>query len=307
MLAVFLTTFCENENRIAGSMIVTQSTAFPCRFLTHNIRHETSSPFEGEQLWAERRDPLLRELVYHTRNLDAFVCLQEVLHSQLVDIENGLAGVVGEQWEYIGVGRDDGLTEGEYSPIFYRPAVWNLRHWETVWLSETPEVPSKGWDASSIRIVTIGVFTHRIGGHTVLLMNTHFDDQGSLARSGAAHLVLRKTREYQQGLFGHELTGVFLAGDLNSEQHQEAYQVLTSSHSPLLDTASHAPGLAQYGDWITWTGFGHEPEPPSRLDYVFLSRQSPWRIQGHAVLPNRFEDGVFLSDHRAVVLDVAKV
>lgn len=299
-------------------MNLTQSSAFPCRFLSHNIRYATSSPFEGERPWAERRERLLSELVYHTRNLDAFVCLQEVLHAQLVDIENGLAGVgggIGEEWEYIGVGRDDGQTQGEYSPIFYRPAVWDLRHWETVWLSETPDVPSKGWDASSIRIITIGVFTHRIGGHTVLVMNTHFDDQGSQARAEAAHLVLRKIHEYQQqqespgpgpGSFGRELTGVFLTGDLNSEQHQEAYQTLTSTDSPLLDSATKASGLAQYGDWITWTGFGHEPEPPSRLDYVFLSRESPWRVQGHAVLPNRFEDGLYLSDHRAVVVDVTK-
>jgi hypothetical protein len=29
-----------------------------------------------------------------------------------------------------------------------------------------------------------------------------------------------------------------------------------------------------------------------------------WRVQGYAVLPNRFEDGIYISDHRAVVGDV---
>lgn len=271
-----------------------------CRILTQNIRYATTAPFEGERPWAERRDPLLRELNYHTRNLEAFICLQEVLHAQLVDLEQGLPG-----WAHIGVGRDDGRTQGEYSPIFYQPAVWELRHWETVWLSETPDVPSKGWDASSIRIVTVGVFTHRVGGHTLLLLNTHFDDQGSQARAEAAQLVLRKIQHYQQdNRFGRDLE-VVLTGDLNSEQHQEAYQILTSPDSPVVDTATLVSGLALYGDWITWTGFGHEPEPPSRLDYIFLARQSVWHVQGHAVLPNRFEDGLYLSDHRAVVADMA--
>lgn len=279
---------------------------FPCRFLTHNIRFAASSLFEGERPWEERREPLLSELLYHTRNLDSFICLQEVLRTQLVDVLSGLNGREYE-WAYIGVGRDDGQTQGEYSPIFYRPAVWELRHWETVWLSETPEVPSKGWDASSIRIVTVGVFTHRTGGHTMLVMNTHLDDQGSSARSEAAHLILRRIRDYQQGDWGSVIGGkVVLAGDLNSEEHQEAYAVLTAAHSPLLDTGKEVSGIERYGDRITWTGFGHEPEPPSRLDYIFTHRESLWHILGHAVLPNRFEDGVYMSDHRAVVTDVAK-
>jgi hypothetical protein len=32
--------------------------------------------------------------------------------------------------------------------------------------------------------------------------------------------------------------------------------------------------------------------------------QPQWRVQGYAVLPNRFEDGIYISDHRAVVGDV---
>lgn len=32
--------------------------------------------------------------------------------------------------------------------------------------------------------------------------------------------------------------------------------------------------------------------------------EMPWQIEGYAVLPNRFEDGVYVSDHRAVVGDL---
>jgi hypothetical protein len=32
--------------------------------------------------------------------------------------------------------------------------------------------------------------------------------------------------------------------------------------------------------------------------------RAPWAVQGYAVLPNQFEDGVYISDHRAVVGDV---
>ncbi len=33
-------------------------------------------------------------------------------------------------------------------------------------------------------------------------------------------------------------------------------------------------------------------------------KKNCWEVSGYAVLPNRFEDGVYHSDHRAVVTDV---
>jgi endonuclease/exonuclease/phosphatase family metal-dependent hydrolase len=293
----------------------------PLRVLTHNIRYDTSSPFKGERPWKERAPRLLNELRYNIRNQDAFICLQEVLDNQLVDILSGLnpsdsttAEGAHEQfeqtWAYIGVGRDDGYKAGEYSPILYRPSVWELRHWETVWLSETPDVPSKSWDAASIRIVTIGVFTHHVGRQTVLAMSTHLDDQGSRSRSEAAHIILRKIDEYRNGRFGNIISGVFLAGDLNSEETQEAHSVLTAPESPLVDSATLVNQADYYGNHTTWTGFGYEGQDPSRIDYILLgpiadheSSDLPWEIEGYAVLANRFDDGVFSSDHRAVVVD----
>ncbi|KAL4742366.1 Endonuclease/exonuclease/phosphatase [Aspergillus similis] len=273
----------------------------PMRILTHNIRYATTSLFKGERPWKERAPRLLNELRYNTRNQDAFICLQEVLDSQLIDILSGLnssdhanSGAAAENsdhtWAYIGVGRDDGYKAGEYSPILYRPSVWELRHWETVWLSKTPEVPSKSWDAASIRIVTIGVFTHHVSRHTVLAMSTHLDDQGSRSRFEAAHIILRKIDEYRNGRFGNIISGIFLAGDLNSEDTQEAYAVLTASASPMVDSATLVDTADYYGNQTTWTGFGYEGQDPKRIDYVLLGPALrgespdcglPWDIEGY--------------------------
>ncbi|KAL3473989.1 Endonuclease/exonuclease/phosphatase [Aspergillus californicus] len=290
-------------------------TGIPLRVLTHNIRYDTSSPFKGEQPWVERAPYLLNELRYNTRHQDAFICLQEVLDNQLTDILSGLnstteRGNPNHTWAYIGVGRNDGYKSGEYSPILYRPSVWELRNWETVWLSETPDVPSKSWDAASIRIVTIGVFTHHVGRQTILAMSTHLDDQGSRSRFEAAHIILRKIDEYQKGRFGKMISGVFLGGDLNSEDTQEAYTVLTAPWSPLVDSAKLVHMRDHYGNYTTWTGFGYEGQDPTRIDYVLLgpavsdeSHDLPWKVEGYAVLASRFDDGVYNSDHRAVVVD----
>ncbi|KAN0072831.1 Endonuclease/exonuclease/phosphatase [Elaphomyces granulatus] len=298
------------------------------RILTHNIRYATSTPFKGESPWSERKQHLLNELRFHTRhNPASFICLQEVLHGQLVDILTELNGAspavasTSMEWAYIGVGRDDGHEAGEYSPIFYRRTVWELVQWETVWLSETPTVPSKSWDAASIRIVTIGVFTHSESGKTVLALNTHLDDQGSRSRFEAAYILLAKIREYLGRGDGEGISGVFLAGDLNSEENQEAYQVLTAHRSPLVDSQQIEDPAAHYGNENTYTGFGSDEEQPARIDYILLGpahphdpdrredcelpRFLPWTMAGYAVLANRFDDGMFNSDHRAVVVDVA--
>lgn len=286
----------------------------PIRVLTHNIRYATTSPFQGERPWPERRQLLLNELQYEARHCqETFICLQEVLHNQLGDILAGLnqeAEPKASEWGYIGVGRDDGHESGEYSPIFYRKANWELIHWETVWLSKTPETPSKSWDAASVRIVTIGVFTHRQNQSTILTMNTHLDDQGSQSRFEAARIILQKISEYKKKTYNHNgltraISGIFLAGDFNSEENQEAYKEVTKS---LIDAYKEVQSAKRYGNHITWTGFGYENEAASRIDYVLVeptaNQNRRLTVSGYAALGNKFDDGIYCSDHRAVVVDL---
>jgi endonuclease/exonuclease/phosphatase family metal-dependent hydrolase len=282
----------------------------PIRILTHNIRYATTSPFKGEELWPVRAPRLLNELRYNTLyNPEAFICLQEVLHNQLTDIMSSLNNNATEsydEWAYIGVGRDDGKTAGEYSPIIYRPAVWKLEEFQTVWLSETPDRPSKGWDAASIRIVTIGVFQHRQSGSKLVAMNTHMDDQGSKARLEGAKLIVKEIGNYTGYVdsSGGGPLPLFLAGDFNSEPHQEAYEVFNAADSPVHDLRESVPEAMRYGHNNTFTGFGFEGEPNKRIDFLFLKKGSWWQARGYAVLESRFDDGVYNSDHRAVVGDV---
>lgn len=289
------------------------TSSVPIRILTHNIRYATSSPFQGEEPWPKRRQLMLNELQYHTRhNQESFICLQEVLHVQLVDILSGLnssnsvSSKDEDQWAYIGVGRDDGKEAGEYAPIFYRPATWELLDFKTVWLSKTPWVPSKSWDAASIRIVTIGVFKHRESRKTVLALNTHLDDQGAQSRLEAAKIILEQIKEYSTE-YEDWFSVVFLAGDFNSKEDDGAYQTLTSSDSTLLDSQKLVSSEYHYGNENTFTGFGFESVPPKRIDYVLLgpsgNEYPTWNVEGYSVQASRFDDKVYNSDHRAVVVD----
>lgn len=282
---------------------VSVNEGIPVRLLTHNIRYATSNPFPGEELWTVRQPKLCSELLFHTASVPAsFICLQEVLHKQIVDISSALNA--GDEWDYIGVGRDDGAEAGEYSPIFYRPSVWKLETWRTVWLSETPDKPGKGWDASSIRIVTIGIFRHASNDQPIAVFSTHFDDAGVVSRRESAKLLLSLVAEYQTYASRKESIPVLLAGDFNSTPDGDAYRIVTASSSFMYDIRDLVPEEKRYGNELTFTSFGTIDNSPTRIDFLFNNKHKLCLFKTYAVLPNRFDDGVYLSDHRAVTADL---
>jgi endonuclease/exonuclease/phosphatase family metal-dependent hydrolase len=270
----------------------------PFRVLTHNIRYATDAPFKGEERWPVRCPLLCSELLFHSNHPATFICLQEVLHSQLCDIMRSL-NKTGDQWAYIGVGRDDGERAGEYSPIIYRRDVWKLKRWDPCWLSPTPRIPSKGWDAASTRIATIGQFEISQTGHTVIIATTHFDDQGAESRKRSAELLL-EVLGFEAGMIGADAT--ILAGDCNSPPGDEAYKVLTAAGSIMEDVADTVPQGRCYGNEMTFTGFS-DASTPSRIDFIFSRKEDKINCGTYAVLANCFDDGVFISDHRACVAD----
>ena len=297
------------------------SGATPIRLLTHNIRYATSSPFKGEEKWEVRRSRLINELRFNTAHCaESFICLQEVLHGQLIDILSGL-NEEKKAWDYVGVGRDDGHEAGEYSPIIYRPGTWELKGQKTKWLSKTPDQPSKSWDASSVRILTIAVFHHRGSHKTLVAMNTHLDDQGSESRYEAAKIILEQIRQVNTRESSQKGTPVFLAGDFNSEPNEEAYMELTNPTSPMTDLQPMVPDEKRYGDANTFSGFDPETTRRKRIDFLFINQQRPssslekreageiykhlWQVDGYAVLPNLFEEGIYNSDHQAVIGDIS--
>jgi endonuclease/exonuclease/phosphatase family metal-dependent hydrolase len=206
-----------------------------------------------------------------------------------------------DSWAYIGVGRDDGETAGEYSPILYRPQIWQLKHSETRWLSETPKIPSKGFDASSIRIVTIGHFVHIKTGQEILVMSTHLDDQGRQSRRESAKMLLERIRFFTSR---EHLSTVILGGDFNSPPDDEAYQIMTSQDSAMEDIGVQVSNARHYGNEMTFTSFGYVDNKPSRIDFIFCRKGDQVTYQTYAVLANRFDDGTYHSDHRACVADV---
>jgi endonuclease/exonuclease/phosphatase family metal-dependent hydrolase len=275
------------------------------RMMTHNIRYATQYPFKGEEPWSTRCPLVCSALAFNSNIPETFICLQEVLLEQLMDILSSInkspATQSHDSWSYIGVGRDDGKKAGEYSPILYRPRIWQLKNWETRWLSETPTIPSKGFDASSIRIITIGHFVHVETSQNILVMSTHLDDQGRQSRRESARMILEGVRSFSTR---SKFSAVLLGGDFNSSPDDEAYQIMTAPDSVMEDVGAQVPKTKHYGNEMTFTSFGYVDNKPSRIDFIFCRKGDSVTYQTYAVLANRFDDGIYLSDHRACVADV---
>ena len=218
-----------------------------------------------------------------------------------MDIMSDLNSPQNGKWRYVGVGRDDGKEAGEYSPIIYQAKIWELLEWRTLWLSPTPNKPSIGWDAACIRILTVGLFQHQESKKKVVAMSTHLDHIGPKSRVESAKIILKETAELKD-----QANGIFLAGDFNSPPDTEAYKLMTSHDSLMFDLRSHIPKEERYGHNLTFSGF--EGKPDQRIDFLFLEKSTqekePWTVDSYAVLENRFEDGIYNSDHRAVISDV---
>ena len=277
--------------------------ALNIRVITHNIRYATKSPFKGEELWSIRRPRLCAQIKFNSVLPESFICLQEVLHQQLLDILaslNPTSEMHQPEWKAIGVGRDDGKEAGEYSPILYRPDIWQLVGSSHRWLRPDYTSPGKGWDASSIRIITYARFQHKSSGRLVLLWNTHLDNNGAVARLESVKLILGWIRQVSD-----DVSSVILTGDFNSPPTDDAYSLMIASESPMEDVASQVPESERYGNEITYTSFGHVDNNPARIDFIFARKSDELKYNHFGVLANRFDDAVYISDHRACVADVS--
>lgn len=188
----------------------------------------------------------------------------------------------------VGVGRDDGKDAGEYSAVFYNRRKWEAVDSGTFWLSETPEIVSRGWDAAYNRICTWAVLRNKKTGEVYAHVNTHLDHVSEYARRKSAELI---------GSFIEEKFGgitVVLTGDLNSAPGEAAYSTLTSI---LEDSRNTAADSAQFR---TFPSIGGGTDG-SYIDFVLVT-------PGTTVLSYRTVtsgiDGRFVSDHYPVYSDI---
>ena len=250
--------------------------------MTFNIRYDTD--IDGLNKWANRKDHAAQMLTFY----DVDVCgMQEALIGQIKDLEQRLPN-----YAYFGKGRDDGQEKGEFSPIFYNTKTLKLLQSDTFWLSETPEKPSKGWDAAFPRLVTWGLFEDLNSKAKFYVFNTHFDHMGQIARKQSAKLLLAKSKEIAKDQV------YFLMGDFNSIPSDEPMVLIKNelNNTEEISTSGH------FGPESTFSGFESREQENKKIYHIFCNNKKII-IKKHATLSNTWA-GLFASDHHPVMVSV---
>lgn len=257
--------------------------------MSFNIRYGTAD--DRDNAWPHRSE-LVCEVI--RRDGGDFVGLQEALRFQIDAIREAVPA-----YEEIGVGRDDGLTRGEYSAILYRADRWKVDASGTFWLSDTPDViASKTWGNEITRIVTWGRFVERATGRGLFVYNTHFDHQSQPSRVKSAELLARRIAER------NPRDPVIVTGDFNAGEDNPAIQYLKgaveSSPLKLVDTfrALHA----DQREAGTFNGF-HGVATGPKIDYVFVDFDAEARVSAARILRDNM-DGRYPSDHFPVTAEI---
>lgn len=198
-------------------------------FATYNIRYQNDE--DRDWRWWPNR---LHRLVKTVRSMNPDVWgVQEAMHAQVADLALSFP-----DYEFYGVGRDDGKTQGEYTGIFYRRDrfVADLSDAGTFWLSDTPTVPgSKTWGNSIPRIAAWLHLRDRKTDRSFTVYNTHWDHRNQESRERAALLIAQRIDQRK-----HAQEPVVLLGDFNATEGNGAVDYLAGRNKkwsrPLLDT-----------------------------------------------------------------------
>ena len=224
------------------------------KVISYNIRVINSK--DGENEWKYRAaasDAMIKDYAP-----DIFG-LQEAMPGHLEYLNKALP-----KYASVGVGREDGVSKGEHMSIYYNTKTIRLEKWGTYWLSETPDVPSKGWDAACKRTATWALLTVKSTGKQFYYVNTHLDHRGAVAQQKGLDLIVSRIAEMNPEGLPMILTGAF-----NVETDSPVLAELNTRMLDARKTAEKTDSRATFNGWgsraividfIYYSGFSSCPE-----------------------------------------------
>ena len=243
--------------------------------MSFNVRYGTAR--DGDHVWDNRKDAACAMIMDQH---PAVFGVQEALDFQLTWFEEHCPG-----YKYVGVGREDGVHEGEHMAVFYDSERIELKEWGTYWLSETPFRPSLGWDAACRRTATWTLLLDKATGRQFYFVNTHLDHVGVEARRRGLLLLVDRIAAMNPDGFPMVLTG-----DMNVAPDDPC---LNELRTLMQDARQTAPVT---DDRTTYHGWGTVDKEP--IDYVFYAGFAG--CDKLEVIRQPYEGVEYVSDHYPV-------
>ena len=261
--------------QILPQQMYSQSTEL--KVMSYNIRQGSAD--DGDNSWIFRSSSTLEML--EDQRPDVFG-VQEALGYQVEYISEHSI-----DYDYVGVGRDDGKSKGEFMAIFWNKKSMSVLKWGTFWLSETPDVPSKGWDAACYRTATWALVEIKKTGQKFYFVNTHLDHIGVDARREGLNLIVDKIAS-----INHEGLPMVLTGDFNmipsAPELKELDAKMNSTRLVALETDNHN----------TFNGWGKGTKDQI-IDYIYISGFSS--CLEYRTITDEYAHRKYISDHYPIV------
>jgi endonuclease/exonuclease/phosphatase family metal-dependent hydrolase len=251
--------------------------AKPLRVLCYNLRYITSGD-TGERTWVARRDQAAELIKNDAADI---VGIQEGLPPMMNDLSDRLPGDA-----VIGVGREDGVDQGEYAAILVKADRFRVQESGTFWLSDTPEVcNSCTWGNTVTRICTWAKLYDRHTQRTFHFFNTHLDHASELARQKGTELILARIAERKPS------GPVLLTGDFNAPEEDPLHaSIKAAGLADVWKTLNADVPPEESGTFHEFTGETNR----SRIDFIYTTPD----LKGlESVIVRSSKNGNFPSDH----------
>ena len=254
----------------------------PHTIVSYNIRYDNN--WDIENSWEIRRNNIIQMLIKYYPSI---IGIQEGLLNQVQYIDSSLIN-----YDFVGVGRDDGKNKGEFCAIYFDTTRYVLLKNSTFWLSETPDTISVGWDAALERICTYGLFKDRITKKEFWVFNTHFDHMGSIAREKSSRLILKRIKKINR-----QSLPVILMGDFNSIPNSPPVKEIITELSDALQISKQK----LHGPRGTFNGFNEDLPIEKRIDYIFTKKL---KVLSYRHINDRLDNNRHISDHLPVMIKI---
>ena len=265
---------------VAALILSSCSNAEPdLKIISFNIRYNSWNNIDDANGWPFRKEAVVNMILQE--HPDA-IGLQEALVDQLLYLDSSLP-----TYRRVGVGRDDGNEGGEFMAIYYDTTRLENVGYNTYWLSETPEVPSLGWDAACRRTVTTLKLRDRHSGKEFVYLNTHLDHVGMVARAESAKFIASTIKDFPTDL------PVILGGDMNSTIDDTIFNTFYANS---LQSAKELSG-SESND-ITYNAFGKGEG--SAIDHFFVRNA---KVSTYNTLTADY-GAPYISDHYPIAITI---
>lgn len=240
-----------------------------------NTRGESKD--DGTNSWAYRYPAL--GMMFDDIKPDV-TCLQEATALQM----EYFCEIVS-QYKCVGVGRDDGKKNGEYTTIMYNSKKFSVSKHGSFWLSDTPDVASAGWGADHACNAYWAILKDKKAGSSILVVNTHIDVLDEGFRQKAMDLIAEKIASLNK-----DNLPVVLCGGFNMKNEDACMGAVKGSMQNAREVAFTSDNTRTYHN------YGKVSEV---IDHIFIGGFSS--CQEFKTITTRYYDRAFVSDHNPIM------